>query len=232
MFRNNGMWITGAAFAQLWMLSTADAALISAGTTAPTVDGADIAQLVGTTDAGGDQGHLWADRPVQGQIFVTGSNPLGYALSAVTLGNLAAQPNPASVWEVRVGTITGGSTFTEIAEEATSASPGAIAANSYITLTFSTPVVLSPNTIYGFDVGVEGSGIVTANAADDTAYAGGSAYSMDDNSDPANIGPIAVRSVDRVFHVNLTAVPEPASAAVLGSVLLGLLARRRRQRVA
>lgn len=220
-------WVVAAAGMHV-AIAAAQAAVITTSSTPPTVNGADIAQLTGTTDPGGDLGHLWGDRPVQGQTFTTGSNPLGYTLDAVSLGNLAAQGTPAAVWEVRIGAITGGTTFTELAEEATTAGPGAIAANSYITLTLATPVVLLPNTLYGFDVGVEGSGIVTANAADDTAYAGGSAYSMDDNSDPADTGTASIRTFDRVFHVNLTAVPEPGSAAVLALAAAGLLARRRR----
>lgn len=232
MTRITWKWAAGVAAAQLSIAAGAQAAVITTSTTPPIPNGSDIFQLSGTTDPGGDLGHLWGDRPVQGQTFTTGSFVGGYLLDAFTLGNLGAQATPAAVWEGRVGTITGGGTtptFTEIVENVTTAGPGAIAANSYVTFTLDTPVVLLPNTTYGFDLGVEGSGIVTANAADDTSYAGGSAYSMADDSDPPDTGTTTLRTFDRVFHVNLTQVPEPGSAAVVGVAALGLLARRRRQ---
>ena len=50
------------------------AATVSVSTTAPTVDGADIANDSGASDAdgSGDWGHMWSNRPHQGQTFVTG----------------------------------------------------------------------------------------------------------------------------------------------------------------
>ncbi|MDA7515334.1 hypothetical protein N9Y63_00550 [Akkermansiaceae bacterium] len=59
------------------------AGMISIGTTPPTVNDADIAQLAGGSDAGGDQGHIWSNRPHQGQSFTTAADSSGYLLKAV-----------------------------------------------------------------------------------------------------------------------------------------------------
>ena len=64
--------------------TAADAATFTAGS-APAVNGADIAQLTGNTDLGGDNAHMWPNRPAHGQSFTTGGDPTGYALHAVTL---------------------------------------------------------------------------------------------------------------------------------------------------
>lgn len=67
------------------MASPAQAALMSVSTTAPTIDGADIAQLVGGQTANNDYTAIWSDRPRQGQSFTTTSGAWIYQLQAITL---------------------------------------------------------------------------------------------------------------------------------------------------
>ncbi|MGC4001943.1 MAG: PEP-CTERM sorting domain-containing protein [Pirellulales bacterium] len=101
-------------------------------------------------------------------------------------------------------------------------------------MTLATPLILAPNTVYGFDFTSNGSGFVTANFAAPTSsgYAGGTAYSSGANAIPDNLA-VLDRGTDRVFHVNLiaaTAVPEPSSLIVSGFALAlcGWVARSRR----
>lgn len=72
------------------------AAPVSWSATAPTIDGADIANFTGASNdaenishpgfgAGSDEGAYCAgNRPARGQTFTTGSDPAGYTLQAVT----------------------------------------------------------------------------------------------------------------------------------------------------
>ncbi|MCB1130060.1 MAG: hypothetical protein KDN05_02960, partial [Verrucomicrobiae bacterium] len=77
----------------LALASSSNAATLAWSTTAPAVDGADIANFVGTSsDAtninGGDdqQTYIAGGRPEQGQTFTTGVNGgNGFSLSAITL---------------------------------------------------------------------------------------------------------------------------------------------------
>ncbi|MCG8584288.1 MAG: hypothetical protein MI757_06210, partial [Pirellulales bacterium] len=75
------------------------AATLSWSASAPTVDGADIANFTGSsTDAGnvqgGDDGATYVahDRPALGQTFTTGSNALGYDLNAISLQHVLYDP--------------------------------------------------------------------------------------------------------------------------------------------
>jgi hypothetical protein len=89
------------------MLGLSQAATVTVSSTAPTVDGADIANNNGAVDAGGDLGHIWSNRPLQGQTFTTGNNVGGYLLNAVTLQNLNNTVTSSPVFEVTVGSISG-----------------------------------------------------------------------------------------------------------------------------
>ena len=114
----------------------------------PVVNGADIAQLDGNSDAGGDQGHLWSNRPHQGQSFVTGSDPSGYFLSAVTLKNLNNTIGNSPTFNVQIGTLTeAGSpeTFTQIGSTETGVAPS-YTPGDYLTFTFT----VSAFTVSGF----------------------------------------------------------------------------------
>ncbi len=219
--------VTAAACLAVFLSTPASAAVITKSATAPTVDGADIAQLnsAGSYDIGGNQGHIWSNRPAQGQSFMTGSNPGGYTLNAITFQTRQAV-NHNSIFQTRVGTISGTAFTQTYTEDFTKIG---FSANDYITTTFTTPQSLSPDTLYGWDWGTDGSGFITNNNAD-TNYAGGSAYSSDG---PGGFGGASITlhngagggTGDRVFHLDIAAVeaetvPEPASIAIW--TLLGL----------
>ena len=210
---------------------SANAATMSVSGSAPTVDGADISQLLGTTDQGGNDGHVWSNRPIQGQTFTTGSNAGGYNLNAVTMRTRVDQNSTTSAWTVRVGAI-GGTNFSVLTSEAATGvaipngNPGA-----WATWTFDAPVMLDANTLYAFDVDSAGGGFISMNSADNVGpYADGTAYRSGSGGNPAN--PITTLNFDRAFHVDIEAkgggVPEPATATLALLSMAGLIARRRR----
>jgi MYXO-CTERM domain-containing protein len=204
------------------------AATMSVSSTAPTVNGADIAQLnvTGHLDPGGDEGHVWSNRPLQGQTFTTGSNPAGYLLNSVTMVNEEnTVSNNTATFEVRIGTVLG-TVFAQVGTE-TSNNAFSYVPNDYITFNYTVPVALLPNTVYGFMWDTSGSGFTTWNNAN-TEYPGGEAFSSggggvaDDNN-------LVFRGLDREFHLDIDAIPEP-SATMLGLAGLAFLLRRRRSR--
>ncbi len=144
--------------------------------TAPTVDGQDIANFAGAAAdadnilAGDDNGtYVAANRPPQGQTFTTGSNVDGYELHAVTLQHVSYSPTWWSVdtgwtgynggrFKIQIGVING-TNFTTIATEAAfmdasaPANGGGVAGSgNYLTFTLDNPVVLNPATQYAFVV--------------------------------------------------------------------------------
>jgi hypothetical protein len=214
----------------LAIIATSQAAIISVSTTAPLVDGADIANDNGAADAGGDQGHIWNNRPHQGQSFVTGSNAGGYTLNAVTMKNLNNTVTNAPTFNVVVGSLTttgSPETLTQIGSTETGVAPNYVSGN-YITFTFATPLTLNANTTYGFLWGSNSSGFVTVNNADDSTYTGGTAISSGDNNVP-DLNNVLLRNVDRVFHVDMVEVPEPATIFVMMAAGLPALLKRRRR---
>ena len=206
------------------ILGLSSAATISISATAPTVDGDDIANDNGVQDAGGDQGHVWSNRPHQGQTFVTGSNVGGYQLNAVTMKNLNNTITNSPTHNVVVGSISG-TTMTQLGSTETAVAPN-YAPLDYLTFTFDTPLTLSPNTTYGFMWGSAAQGFVSVNNNDGSTFGGGTGISSGDNNVP-DLANLIDRNVDRVFHADITAVPEP-SAALLGLAGLALALRRRR----
>ena len=228
------------------------AATISLSASAPTVDGSDIAQLSdsgldtfsvsGYTpvgDGSGDAGDVWGGRGAMGQTITTLSNPDGYSLDSFSFKSHTAGGNAnagTSTYTFRIGTIFG-TTFTSLASG--SANPSdSYSAGDWLTMTFDSPVTLSADTQYAIDirnpntsfgVTVDGAwGWRTAGEID-SSYTGGSAYVSGFNGgtvpDDSNV---AFPTIDRVFHVNLAAIPEPSSTALLGLGGLALALRRRR----
>ena len=94
---------------------------ITASATAPTVDGADIANLGTPTSLDDTNGVIWYDTAVRGQTFTTGSNAAGYDLDAITVRsyssqwgvNLGHDPVGFGPFSVQVGTISG-TTLTQL----------------------------------------------------------------------------------------------------------------------
>ncbi|BDS06494.1 hypothetical protein NT6N_15340 [Oceaniferula spumae] len=205
-------------------IGLATAATVSISATAPTVDGADIANDNGAVDAGGNQGHVWSNRPLQGQTIVTGSNTGGYLLDAVTLKNLNNTITTGPTFSVIFGSVSG-TVLTQIGTTESAVAPS-YAPNDYITFNFDTPLLLNANTTYGFLWDTAAQGFVTVNNLDGNIYGGGTAISSGAGGTP-DLSNLVDRGVDRVFHVNLTAVPEP-STSLYGLAGLALILRRRR----
>ncbi len=184
--------------------SVSFAGTLSVSGSAPAVDGEDIANPNpgSASDAGGDQGHIWSNRPLQGQTFTTGGLAGGYLLKSVTLQNLNNNIGSSAVFTVRVGTVSG-TVFSVVHSESTTNSVS-YSPNDYITFTFTTPIALSPNTVYGFDWDATGSGFVTTNLPD-ASYAGGVGFSNGGGGTP-NDSALVFRTVDRIFHADLDGV--------------------------
>jgi hypothetical protein len=199
---------------------------VSASSSAPIIDDADIANLSGTPlGTTGDDGHIWSDRPNQGQTFTTGSVPEGYVLSSVTLLNMSSTEAAAGPFTIRIGTVSG-NTFTELLKTVTSTT-AAFGPNQYITVQLPQSLHLDPDTLYGFDWASAGRGFVSAYTAGNSNYLGGEAYSTGDNQIPDDNNLLS-RGFDRTFHLNITALPTPA-ALPAGLVIIGFIAARRRR---
>lgn len=214
----------------LLLTAASRAGSLSSSATPPTIDGADIAMLntVGAFDpantgccGGGDGGHIWSNRPVQGQTFTTLGNPTGYTLYGLTLQNEenTVTPNTAT-FTVNLGTVAG-NVLTPIHTE--TASGVSYVPGDFITMTFASPVFLSPNTTYGFDWGTSGSGFTTYNN-DNANYAGGEGYSSGANSTPDNNN-LIFRGIDRVFHANIELGPIPVEPFGPGSFAINMEGR-------
>lgn len=160
----------------LALASSTQAATTAWSPTAPTVDGADIANFTGVSAdldnilGGDDNGtYIAANRPAQGQTFTTGADLLGYNLNAITLQHVSYDPTWWSVddgwtgynggrFQIQIGTIAGG-LFTPIATEdaymdasAPANGAGVPGTGLFVSLTLDTPVALAANSTYAFAV--------------------------------------------------------------------------------
>ena len=108
---------------------------------------------VGQYDIGGNQEHIWANRPVQGQVFTTGSNAGGYTLSAITVREQVNQASTISPdWEVRVGSLDETGVFTPLVTETITGVTIPNGIDNWVTWTLGAPLQLEPNTGDTFDV--------------------------------------------------------------------------------
>jgi len=189
------------------LATSASAATISTSATAPVVGGADIASYETHTN----QDKWWPQAAgafgnpskTVGQTFTTGGSAV--LLNAFTF-QIREATEPTKEYTIRVGTVTE-STFTEIASE-TATQSVANAADAYWTWTLDSPVLLSANTVYGVDVGLNSStsvwetGIPYVYYTADV-YAGGTRFRS--GTAGYGVGDTSMTQVsgDRVFHVDL-----------------------------
>jgi alpha-galactosidase len=203
----------------------------SSSTTAPVVNGADIANLA--TQTGSDKWFFQtADESnpsdaAKGQTFITGSTTVKFkALTyKISSGNSKAAQ---TTYKLRVGTISG-TTFTQIYSE-TILQTVNTASGAYMTWTLGTPLTLSPNTTYAIDVGMD-SAVAWGTGIPYLAYTGnisnariGSYYDSGDLG-VGNATMTFTTARDRVFHLDLedpqNPSPNDGSTVPAGNVVLG-----------
>jgi len=188
----------------------AGAATVTISPVAPVVDGADIAEL---TKTGTTTDKLWSDTRALGQTFLTGGQDV--ILDAITLQNSTNVPG-TKTYTIRVGQVAGTS-FTQMASE-TGVQSSAIAVDDYITFTLASPVLLSANTTYGFDLAMNSSttgwqsGIPYLHLTPNTDYPNGQAFRSTQNG--VGTPTFSFINNDRIFHLNLTVAAPPYDVAV------------------
>ncbi|MFT5412861.1 MAG: hypothetical protein ACI9NC_005613, partial [Verrucomicrobiales bacterium] len=199
-------------------LYSASAATVTISGSSPVVNEADIANDNGASDAGGDQGHVWSNRPHQGQSFTTGADTGGYLLKAVTFKNLNNNISNSPTFNVRVGTLTATGSpevFTQIGTTETAVAPN-YAPLDYLTFTFATPLSLDANQLYAVMWGSAASGFVSVNNLNDSIYPRGTAFSSGGNNTP-DYNNVILRNVDRVFHLDIETLA-PSGVADIGNL--------------
>jgi hypothetical protein len=211
------------AVAMTALTASAQAAMMSAGATAPAVNGEDIASYgtqngsdkwwVGTATAYGNPGRTI------GQTFTTGSEDV--LLNAFTF-QVRDATAPTKGYTIRVGTVDG-TTFTEIYSE-TVVQDFSTAADDFWTWTLGKPVVLSANTLYGVDVGMNTS---TSDWTTGIPYVYRTADEYPDGvrfrsgSEGYGIGDDTLYNVggDRIFHIDMSILgasnPSPENGATV-----------------
>jgi autotransporter-associated beta strand protein len=192
------------------------AGTFSSSTTAPVVNGADIANLA--TQTGSDKWFFQTSDEAnpadaaKGQTFITGSTPvrlkaLTYKISS---GNMKAAP---TTYVVRLGTLSG-TAFTQIVSDTVSQT-ASTASGAYMTWTFTNPVTLQPSTTYAIDVGMD-SGVSYTTGIPYLSYTAnitnariGSYYDSGDlGAGNATVALTTAR--DRVFHLDLEDPQNPS----------------------
>jgi len=223
--------LTLAAVAMAVIATSASAATMSASLTAPTVDAEDIANYTGTSL---DKWFCYVGEhasKVAGQTLTTGSDNV--MLNAITYQALGT--TPTKTYTIRVCTVDrvnpGDSStwvLTEIYSE-TATQDFAWNSDDYVTWTLDTPLLLSPNTEYGIDVGMNSTtsswqeGIPYLRYTGTDEYAGGTRYwsgqQAPGNTDPGGVGDSTMSNVsgERVFHLDLEhpMSPSPQSGATV-----------------
>lgn len=206
---------------------------------APTVDEADIANLIWDNNPGDEK--LFSDTANPGQSFTTGSDPSGYTVSSFSMqvnrdSDMTTGYN-ARTWNIRVVEIDGSNNTNTLSFETGHAqAAGMFSVGDWFTWTLFTPVSLSANTLYGIDVehvtGSDWQKGLPYMRREGNDYAGGSLYQrsggVNGDGDQASINPNTGR--DFIFHINLAsaAVPEPTAFSMLGLASIFLTMRRRR----
>jgi hypothetical protein len=184
--------------------SWACAGTLSFSPTAPVIDGADIANLV----AGTGTDKFWTDTRALGQTFTTGGNLGGYTLHAITLQN-STNTLPTKSYDITIGQV---SSNTYVAGTVVSDTgilqTVANSVDDYWTFSLGSPVTLTRNATYGFDVAMKNStsawqtGIPYFRTTANTAYAGGQLFRS--NTNATSTSPFTLVNNDRVFHLDIS----------------------------
>ncbi len=196
--------------------ASATAATMSASSTAPVINDADIANYGNVSST--DKWFTGSDGAARGQSITTG----GAAVRLKSITYQVSQGNgatPTKTYTLRVGKVTG-TVFTQVHSE-TATQNFSWTSGQYMTWTFATPVILEPYTNYGIDVGMTSStsnwqsGIPYINVTADD-YAGGTSYTSGTNG----IGTASISSAigsDRTFHLDIERPLSPVFSLVLPS---------------
>ena len=202
----------------------------TSSTTAPVVNGADIANLA--TQTGSDKWFFQSSDEAnpsdaaKGQTFITGSSvvklkALTYKISS---GNLKAAP---TTYKVRVGTVSG-TTFTQIFTETINQTANT-ASGAFMTWTLGTPLTLAANTTYAIDVGMV-SGVSWTTGVPYLSTTGnisnariGQLYDSGDLG-AGNATVTFTAAEDRIFHLDLedpqNPSPDDGATVPAGNVVL------------
>ncbi len=195
---------------------------------APTIDGADIANL-STVSAGGSI--INGDRPMAGQTFsITATSWGGFELDSYTVLNQRTVGTSGGTWKIRLGTVSG-TTFNEFYSDSVTVGNNDLdlsgSGDDWLQFNLTTPQKLQSDILYGIEINRTGGGnYLTLTRTADTEYADGTSY----NNGPNGVGDSTINGFnnqDLTFHLNMVAVPEPCTALLSAFGLLGLLRRRR-----
>jgi hypothetical protein len=91
-------------------------------------------------------------------------------------------------------------------------------------------LTLAADSTYAFSVYSPTGGYIRIYRSDSDSYAGGTGFRPYGNPFQFNDNYVMESGWDRTFHVGVSAIPEPTSAALLGLAALGLVALRRLRR--
>jgi hypothetical protein len=229
------------AFGLLAVPSTAPAAVgMTFGAAAPTLNGADQANFVddATIPGGTFNQQAFSDNAgPPGQTFTTPTSSLGLTLNSISLkgantggansgGNVFAA---GTTWGLRVSSVSG-TTLTPVQTYTNIPTVTGATGNEWFTFNFTgaDALALAGDTQYAFEVFSSAGYLGFDAAVDPASYASGFAFNSTGAARQFSSTTLQDRGYDRTFHVDLTAVPEPASASLACAGAAAILFRRRR----
>ncbi len=177
-----------------------------------------------------------------GSTFTTGSNAGGYNLNSITMyvvDHHGGLTGTGGTVQVQLGTAAASGGSVTLSNEAGhfASLPATNGGNNYFTYTFATPVLLAPNTLYGYglftNVGYSGLGLTTTGGTSaqqlilENATGTSNTYNGTDAS--ATTGNGTDNAVFEAIGTPVgTAIPEPATLGLLGVGAVAMLRRRRK----